>query len=438
MRQDAASMKRDPSAGIHERSVDPDPIAEGGDPAPDQPFLRHLVVVVSACQRHGTGIVVDESTVLTCAHVFRAGDHDGATWDERGYLIAPGGRIIDRTRIQLDRDLDLALVRVPPGQLQGLEPTTFIRGVSSVGPHRRWLLARGRWGAVGFSDRRAAPEVVVPDCEGLHLDAPDLHFKGGVPTGYSGGPVLWSPKKGPVCFGVVRLGGERAGTSRAHLSDTVLDFLARHHTHPREVSVEVVRARSRRRLQLSLAALALLILGVTGLVWQHVRGGEPEAVEPPSADLLRELEGAGYTLNPSLAPPFQPGMILQRTGADARKTAPTILFWPTDCFSKVSTRQLSTPDGLAPGTRFVAAAVGDLSNQLLRGCVEKLAGLIQAGLDPALLEIVVAVVLAPGDDGGGRTRAPGRESNGPAQERMLAYRSRPLEPVYGRGPADER
>lgn len=181
----------------------------------------------------GTGTVLSRNVVLTCAHIFdHMRSHDGALRAPKATAVLPkwicvlvAGKPQSPTGIGIEAALDLCCLHFP--DLPGAVPlriarTTHLQGLKVV--------------AVGYvSDPKGLRRGLTDGLKVIHeLQAEQsawLQFGqlyGGVPRGFSGGPVIVRTKTGWRVLGLLQLGGERSTASRFIASDPVLSFLVEH------------------------------------------------------------------------------------------------------------------------------------------------------------------------------------------------------------------
>jgi hypothetical protein len=180
----------------------------------------------SAIHLLGTGIAVAPNVVLTCAHVFK----NKLIRNEKTLLpeaeVCLGSKGIKPDYIRAEEKLDLCSVHFnfPPG----LKPIQFFRSARLQG---------SRITAAGYvpdsPSRHVTRDLVV--IHDLRVeDTPWVRFgqlQGGLPHGFSGGPVIIGTKKGLRPVGMLQLGSETSATSRFIGADLIVSFLARQGVH---------------------------------------------------------------------------------------------------------------------------------------------------------------------------------------------------------------
>jgi hypothetical protein len=185
------------------------------------------------CQRTflGSGLLIAPDVVLTCRHVVQQPDGAGGYFDDyipvATQVGASGADVSGQVRAA-DNARDLALLRLTSASARPVVPfLTDLKGAAEV-----WLRDQP-WYGIGFPAEGRGEELRVYEVEsvllglrpGSHTLA-DVQLKGGLPEGFSGGPVLVRLQDGVwACLGVISLGGIRSATSRIIPADVVLEFL---------------------------------------------------------------------------------------------------------------------------------------------------------------------------------------------------------------------
>ncbi len=181
----------------------------------------------------GTGTVLSQSVVLTCAHIFdNLPLQDGIRLPPTVATVLPKwicalaeGKPHSPARIKIEAGLDLCCLHF--SDLPGAVPlrmarTPRVEGLKVV--------------AVGYvSDLKGPRRGLTDGLKVIHQlqaeQSPWLQFgqlHGGVPRGFSGGPVAVRTKSGWRVLGLLQLGQEQSTSSRFIASDPVLSLLAEH------------------------------------------------------------------------------------------------------------------------------------------------------------------------------------------------------------------
>ncbi len=171
----------------------------------------------------GTGIVISNNAVITCIHVVEKALEFDTIGDPQpsGLAVLSGKLICPATRVHVSQKWDLCCLYFD--QLYGVVPTQLFRAES---------LRDTRLAALGFAPDMSGPRLhVIPALTAVHdeqyegkLQATQLD--GGVPGGFSGGPVLAQRVDHWRVVGMLQLGGEEAATSRMIAVDPIANFLA--------------------------------------------------------------------------------------------------------------------------------------------------------------------------------------------------------------------
>lgn len=177
----------------------------------------------------GTGLVLSWSTILTCAHIFENRFvHNGAMKLPESVVVFSNGIALQPSRIEIEETLDLCCMHfnevVKGGPLR-LVRSTRLAGMKMIavgyvpgpkGPHRN--VTRGL---------SVIHELQSEESGWLQFG----QLRGGLPRGFSGGPVIAKTKAGLEIVGLLQLGGERAATSRFIGVDPIASFLVRNGFH---------------------------------------------------------------------------------------------------------------------------------------------------------------------------------------------------------------
>lgn len=180
----------------------------------------------------GTGTVLSRNVVLTCTHIFDNGPPQaGIVLPPKPVTVLPSwicalaaGKPHSPARI-IDAGLDLCCLHFPdlPGAVPlGMARTSHVQGleVAAAG------YVSGPKGPLrGLADRlKVIHELQAEQSAWLQFG----QLYGGVPRGFSGGPVIVRTKSGWKILGMLQLGQEQSTSSRFIASDPVLSLLAEH------------------------------------------------------------------------------------------------------------------------------------------------------------------------------------------------------------------
>lgn len=195
---------------------------------PDE--FPYLVLLYSdrACRRFmGSGLLIGPRHVLSCAHVFENAPvaEKSTTWFAKLYngrvVEVVGNPVFTEKPRELHEDIALFYLREAVCEVgaplvyrlprtywePGHQPKYFTLGQKGLTPHKRTL---GEFiGNGALSD-------------GTFLDAQAF---GGIPDGYSGGPIVCFQHDEWWCVGIACLGGDGKATSSVITSDALFDFL---------------------------------------------------------------------------------------------------------------------------------------------------------------------------------------------------------------------
>ena len=180
----------------------------------------------------GTGTVLSQNVVVTCTHIFdnelpQAGiqlPRKPVTFLLKWICALVAGKPRSPTRI-IEAGPDLCCLQFP--DLPGAVPLRIART-----PRLQGLKVI----AVGYvSDPKGLRRGLTDGLKVIHQlqaeQSPWLQFGqlyGGVPRGFSGGPVIVRTKSGWKILGMLQLGQEESTSSRFMASDPVLSLLAEH------------------------------------------------------------------------------------------------------------------------------------------------------------------------------------------------------------------
>ena len=172
----------------------------------------------------GTGFLVSPDCVLTCFHVVdRHRDKPLGVRLSDGTIRNGALEAISETEVH-----DLALIRI--SGLQARNPVCFLIGLKT---HHEKALCKLSWQAIGYDSRDSEtflsgasvcrePAFQWDSKTGTLLD---VQVNLGLPSGFSGAPVLVEIPGEILCIGIATQGGIDSAKSRIRLADCVVGFL---------------------------------------------------------------------------------------------------------------------------------------------------------------------------------------------------------------------
>ena len=225
------------------------------DPSPSTDF-PHVVQLfnnreLSADAFKGCGVLFGSQHVLTCHHVVKdlakiGTDDDWFAKDADGTVLK-----VSRQRIVSTDKPDLALMEIEKEGVDGQARERSQTGLSMLmGLTDQFIemnLNHKRFYAIGGStscstiawctDRYG--RLMKPPGPQIHEIYDNVQCEGGIPDGFSGGPVLVHHDAQWVCIGINWLGRDESGNSRFLTADSIHRFLNNH--RPELIGISAIR-----------------------------------------------------------------------------------------------------------------------------------------------------------------------------------------------------